>query len=101
MKGTQIISKKWTNSGYFLFKKYDVGTPASAKLSNPKPNARWRDGFSLVPSIRVGFADKRKVGALVQSGRTSCWSSILYWALISLIVWTFKVNRKKLRMQAG
>jgi hypothetical protein len=31
--------------------------PASAKLPNPKPNARWRDGFSLVPSIPVGCAD--------------------------------------------
>jgi hypothetical protein len=38
--------------------------PASAKLS--KPNARWRDGFSLVPSIRVGFADKRKVGWIIK-----------------------------------
>ena len=25
-------------------------------------------GFSLVPSTPVGYADKRKVGALVQSG---------------------------------
>jgi hypothetical protein len=58
--------------------------PASAKL--PKPNARWRDGFSLVPSIPVGFADKRKVGALVQSGIIAFWSRILYWTLISLVV---------------
>jgi hypothetical protein len=42
--------------------------PASAKLPNPKPNARWRNGFSLVPGIPVGFADKRKVGALIQTG---------------------------------
>jgi hypothetical protein len=73
--------------------------PASAKL--PKPNAGWRDGFSLVPSIPVGSADKRKVGALVQSGITTCWSRILYWTLISLVVWFFKVKRKKRLMQAG
>ncbi len=42
--------------------------PASAKLPNTKPNARWREGFSLVPSISVGCADKRKAGKLVQSG---------------------------------
>ena len=41
---------------------------ASAKLPNPKPNECWRDGFSLVPSIPVGCADKRKLGTLVQSG---------------------------------
>jgi hypothetical protein len=74
---------------------------ASAKLPNPTPNARWRDGFSLVPSIPVGFADKRKVGALVQNGITSCWSRILYLTLISLLVWLFKVKLKKRLMQAG
>jgi hypothetical protein len=34
--------------------------PAGAKLPNPKPNARWRDGFSLVPSIPVGCADNAR-----------------------------------------
>jgi hypothetical protein len=33
-----------------------------------QPNARWRNGFSLVPGIPVGFADKRKVGALIRTG---------------------------------
>jgi hypothetical protein len=42
--------------------------PACANLPNPKPNARWRDGLSLVPSISAGCADKRRVGALVQTG---------------------------------
>jgi hypothetical protein len=36
---------------------YPFVVPAGAKLPNPKPNARWRDGFSLVPSIPVGCAD--------------------------------------------
>jgi hypothetical protein len=55
-------------NGYLILIEKNLPPPASAKLPNPKPNARWRDGFSLVPSISVGCADKRKVGALVQTG---------------------------------
>jgi hypothetical protein len=40
--------------------------PASAKLTNIKPNARWRAGFSRVPSIPAGCTIKRKVNALFQ-----------------------------------
>ena len=43
--------------------------PLAHSSHNTKPNARWRAGFSLVPSIPAGCAGKRKVNALVQGGK--------------------------------
>ena len=41
----------WGGSCFFI-------AHAGTQQPDTKPNARWRDGFSLVPSIPVGCADK-------------------------------------------
>jgi hypothetical protein len=53
----------------------------------------------LIPGARPTWI--LDIGCWILDILFPCWSRILYWTLISWVVWLIRVKLKKLRMQAG